>query len=127
MGTKTRVGSQLQENFLWRRTSGIFHTALPKGLCRGHAGQRKEQCVGALFYRRDLLDCVFRRERAAAVGIFDDGEQATRRMRARVTRAFAIDMRCIARSDVNGNAGVDVSVAAFDEVDVPALRSHAPQ
>src|SRR5678816_1955379 len=52
-----------------------------------------------------------------------DSQEAFRRVRASVARAFALQMRRVARGDVNGDAGVNITVAAFDQINKPASGS----
>jgi len=50
------------------------------------------------------------------------GEQPARWIRMGVARPRAGNMLCVAHVRITGNAGVDRSAAAEDEIDVPALR-----
>ena len=116
----------------WSRPSDI--AVPPSGLqssariwprySRGCSTDRLHCCNQLPFFSRlELLDSVFRLERAGTIRVFNSGQESLGRVRARVTCASARSVCRITRSDVDGNSRVDTAAAAFDQVNEPGWRS----
>ena len=80
--------------------------------------------VAAFFGGAQLLDPVFGFRGRRAVGMRLGAEQAQRRVGAGIAGAGAGAVRGIAGRDVDGDAGVDAAVGAFDQVEEPGFASH---
>src|SRR5574343_1416775 len=118
--TASRVRIPPSPPVLQRQTSVLRGAFLFSGIRTALKGG----CIFPLFGGAQALDPVFGLRCRGAVRVRLEAEQATGRMGAGVAGAGAVAVGGVARFDIDGDAGVQAAIRAFDHVQEPGAIVH---